>query len=111
MSPAKALSPQATWSAPPDGIFKFNSDADFSSDTNTAAMAILVRDNRGLLCEGYWFIRPASLALMGEATALLDNVAFLRDRGLHAVIFESDSNQLVDEINQEDKGVHRKYKL
>ena len=74
-------------------------------------MAILVRDNRGLLLDGYWFSHSALSAAMAEAIAILVVVSFAKHRGLYRAYFEYDALFIINTLNDAMLTAHGKFRL
>ena len=90
---------QSAWNVPPPDFLKINMDASYCKLTQTATMAIIVRDSGGRLVVGFCFSRPSLSALAAETMALLAGVCIAKARGFKQVIFESDSKNLIDVVN------------
>ena len=90
--------PQTRWTAPPPGFIKFNTDASFDSVSGSASMAVLMRDSRGLLIDGYCFSRLAFFAFVAEATAMLAVVTIAKYRGITHAYFETDALLLLNAL-------------
>jgi ribonuclease HI len=89
-----------TWEKPLSGWYKCNVDAAFHTGINKTSIGWVLRDHIGrfIAAETTWFDGCCSV-VEGEATALLDAVQAIVQRGFSRVIFESDSKSVVDAIN------------
>ncbi|GLT34775.1 hypothetical protein SLA2020_092720 [Shorea laevis] len=96
---------QSTWSRPPIGTYKINTDASFTPNSGAAALALVARDASGDICFGKTWSCMASTPLMAEAAAILKAVKLVEDMGLQEVIFESDNQTLISCIQQPTKPV------
>ncbi|GLU18503.1 hypothetical protein SLE2022_348000 [Rubroshorea leprosula] len=91
---------KSSWSKPPNGIIKINTDASFSPNSGVAALAMVGRNSNGELCFGKTWCDMALTPLMAEADALLKAVHFAEDNGIQDAIFESDNQVLISSIQQ-----------
>ena len=71
---------QSAWNVPPPDFLKINMDASYCKLTQTATMAIIVRDSGGRLVVGFCFSRPSLSALAAETMALLAGVFIAKAR-------------------------------
>ena len=62
-------------------------------------MVVLVRDNRGLLLDGYWFSHSALSAAVAEAIAILAAVSLAKHRGLCRAYFKFDALLIINTLN------------
>ncbi|GLU20287.1 hypothetical protein SLE2022_364950 [Rubroshorea leprosula] len=94
---------QSSWSRPPQDFIKINVDATYVPDSGSAALAMIARNSNGQICFGNSWLCVALSPLMAEALAMLRAIKSAINRGLHAVIFESDNQALISYIQQHEK--------
>jgi ribonuclease HI len=88
-----------TWTKPPLGWLKCNVDAGFSFADGVTTTASCFRDGNGsLICAQTQRYQAKMSTLEGESLALLDAVLLAHRKGFNYVIFESDSQTLVNAI-------------
>ncbi|GLU13484.1 hypothetical protein SLE2022_301180 [Rubroshorea leprosula] len=94
---------QPSWVKPPLGFLKVNVDASYSSQTGSAAFAMVARNFKGEICFGNSWLSVALSPLMAEAAALYKAVQYVESLGTHNVFFESDNQALIAHLLQPDK--------
>ncbi|PNY14675.1 ribonuclease H [Trifolium pratense] len=88
------------WQAPSYGWYKCNVDAGFHQALNKTSTGWCLRDHMGrfVMAETTWLEGNCSI-LEGEATALIQALEVLRQKGISNVIFETDSKNVVDAVH------------
>ncbi|CAL2227337.1 unnamed protein product [Prunus armeniaca] len=86
------------WSPPPTSVYKINIDASWVSCTLQAGLGVVVRNSAGIFMGGCCVTRLASSAIEAEAHATLKGIKLAVERGFPNVVFESDSNELVQSV-------------
>lgn len=95
------LNPNRLWTPPDQGSFKANIDGAFTSDTNTGAIACVLKDHTGILIDGCSSTVRASSALQCEVQALISTLTYLLEQGKEEahLIIESDCLNLVETLS------------
>lgn len=89
------------WRAPPRGWIKINTDAAFKQSSNIGVSGIVVRDQNGTLLTGLAKKHAAGSSFMAETLAMRDGIFLANSLGLHRVILESDSLEVVQACRKE----------
>ncbi|WVZ62142.1 hypothetical protein U9M48_011922 [Paspalum notatum var. saurae] len=88
-------SPKVQWNPPPDGQYKLNVDAAFSSVTRRGGWGCVVRNNAGVVLDiGTGSIQRAGSALHAEALAALHGLERAEELGMTRIILETDASNL-----------------
>ncbi|KAL6129255.1 hypothetical protein ACLB2K_072608 [Fragaria x ananassa] len=95
-----------TWLAPPQGIIKVNPDGAWNSEDYSAGIGIIARDSEGKLVSGAASSTSAQSSIEVEAKATLEALSLAQTGNFSGVIFESDSQVLVNVINNPSKASH-----
>jgi hypothetical protein len=88
-------SPKVQWNPPPEGQYKLNVDAAFSSVTRRGGWGCVVRNNAGVALDiGTGSIQRAGSALHAEALAALYGLERAEELGMTRIILETDALNL-----------------
>ncbi|GLT36788.1 hypothetical protein SLA2020_111440 [Shorea laevis] len=96
---------QSSWSRPPQGIYKVNVDAAFSSSSGEAALAMVGRNSKGEIYFGNIWLCSALSPLMAEALVLFKAIKVVANMGIQYAFFESDNQILISCLKQHDKPI------
>lgn len=91
------------WTKPSEGFVKVNLDAAFYAELGRGAWGCVARTSQGefiAACAGK--LDHLASPLQAEATACVQAIEAANEMGIHQVIFESDSLQLVNATNSGD---------
>ncbi|GAU33603.1 hypothetical protein TSUD_359830 [Trifolium subterraneum] len=98
------VQPSAIWEKPRDGRLKINVDAGFFEHQGITTTACCVRNSSGdFQCAQTRRYNFNMSILEGESMALLDAVKLATQKGWNFIIFESDSQTLVNAINSRNR--------
>ncbi|KAK9993278.1 hypothetical protein SO802_022981 [Lithocarpus litseifolius] len=91
-------SPEAGWAAPPPEVYKINVDG-ATRVGGLSGVGVVIRDCRGLVLVAKSKVMAGSYeAGVTEALAVEEGVLLARERGLHQIIIESNSLEVVQAI-------------
>ncbi|XP_012461277.1 uncharacterized protein LOC105781288 [Gossypium raimondii] len=88
-----------TWSRPPHGVLKINTDGAPIKSSAMASAGEVVRDDKGDWISGFSRSLGVATVLHSELWAILDGLNLAWDRGFRKIILESDSKEAIDIIN------------
>lgn len=88
-----------TWSRPPHGVLKINTDEAPIKSSAIASAGEVVRDDKGDWISGFSRSLGVATVLHSELWAILDGLNLAWDRGFRKIILESDSKEAIDIIN------------
>ncbi|MCI29932.1 pentatricopeptide repeat-containing protein, partial [Trifolium medium] len=95
----------AQWTKPHEGWIKINVDAGFFEQQTTTTTACCIRNNNGEFMGALTRKYNSRMSIMeGEGVALLDAAQLAIHKGWNFVVFESDSQNLVNAIKSKDGG-------
>jgi ribonuclease HI len=88
---------QESWSAPPDNVFKINTDGAFNPKTHFGGVSALARGHHGKFLKGMASWLPyVQSALVAEAEACRMGLKLLSNEDDIKVVVETDSKALMD---------------
>lgn len=95
------LNPNRLWTPPDQGSYKANIDGAFTPNSNTGAIACVLRDHAGILIDGFSSTVRVSSPLQCEVQALIFTLTYLLEQGKQEahLIVESDCLTLVETLN------------
>jgi ribonuclease HI len=94
------------WQQPPNGVLKCNVDASFYNMAGATGWGWILRDSMGQFqLAGTNILHSPLSVLEGEAMALIEAMEEVVHRGYSYVIFESDSQLVVDAISSRQVGL------
>ncbi|KAK2442300.1 hypothetical protein QL285_013507 [Trifolium repens] len=103
---AAAATSLVHWQQPSEGYLKCNVDASFYNLAGATGWGWVIRDSSGnFKLAGSNIVHSPLSVLEGEAMALVEAMEEVIQRGLHYVIFESDSKLVVDAISSRQSSV------
>ncbi|KAL6179148.1 hypothetical protein ACLB2K_050664 [Fragaria x ananassa] len=91
--------PSPNWIPPPTAYIKLNCDGAWDKLTNLMGIGVVARDSEGRLIAGSSKSGLAASALEAEAMAASSAMELAKKFRFQSVIFELDSQNLVDAIN------------
>ncbi|KAL3751626.1 hypothetical protein ACJRO7_012456 [Eucalyptus globulus] len=97
------IEPPQPWIPPHKGALKINLDGTYEPGMLGNSIACVCRDSGGRLVEGVAKEIKASSPLMAETLALWEAIDFFYSKRHEALIFESDSSQLVQVMNRSNQ--------
>ncbi|TXG47194.1 hypothetical protein EZV62_026488 [Acer yangbiense] len=91
--------PVPKWLAPPQGMFKINTDAALNVQGNSAGIGVVIRNFRGQVmlssCKNF---RTAFSPVIAEALAVLEGLRLAKLGGFFPTVLESDALTVVQDI-------------
>ncbi|KAM5569208.1 hypothetical protein ABKV19_016627 [Rosa sericea] len=94
-----------TWTCPPSGSFKINTDATWNSQSLKCGFAALLRDSTGILRGGQYSDGKATSAEAAEAQAILLGLRLAKLHALDSISMEADCLSLISALKSPKGGV------
>lgn len=91
------------WERPEEGFIKVNSDGSYKHPRFKGSYGVIARDHEGEIVDGKYEIFYVNNVLSAEAAGLKEGMKLAMERNMISVIFETDSLELYEAIQDDTR--------